>query len=195
MLGEEIRIKLDGSLKTPDDVEKDELTPERQAQFFIALENRLSKRPDNYLRPKGVEFAQVKAALEANPKLILSLIRMEETGGNPDIIDVESGAFVFGDCSIKSPTGRRDLTYEQAAEMAKKFGIEMMTEAVYKKIQQTGELDSNTWSWLYTPNDLRKFGAANLASRYDDEVKIRPYDADSHRQAVGWRGMLRVRID
>ena len=89
LAGEETRTRLNETLGVPADTESRELNPEQQTQLLSVLERRLSQKPDHYNRPEGIEFAQVKASLEAKPELMYSLAKMEETGGAPDIIAVE----------------------------------------------------------------------------------------------------------
>jgi len=38
---------------------------------------------------------------------------MERTGGEPDVVGVKSGGFVFMDCAPESPAGRRSFCYDR----------------------------------------------------------------------------------
>jgi hypothetical protein len=40
---------------------------------------------------------------------------MERPGGEPDVVGVKSGEFVFMDCSAQSPKGRVSFCYDRAA--------------------------------------------------------------------------------
>ena len=166
------------------------LTPEQQAELLSAFETRFNKTPEHYERPDGVSFSEVRKALEANPALMYSLAQMENTGGMPDVIDIQAGAFVFGDCSAESP--HHNLTYDQAAEMAKEFGVDMMPEEVYRAMQKSGKFDIKTWSWLATPADIREVSYASLGDRIDGVVYVDLYGAELHFPDKGWRGVLRV---
>jgi len=168
-----------------------ELSPEQQTELLSALETRFAEEPNHYKRLKNVNFIDVKASLEANPALMYSLAQMEETGGAPDLIDVEGDAFIFGDCSAESPD-RRDLTYDQAAEMAKEFGVDMMPEEVYRAMQESGKFDINTWSWLAMPADVRESGRALCGGCYVGGVYVLDYGAENPGPNLGWRGVLRV---
>ena len=164
---------------------------ELQTLLLSVLEIRFAEQPGHYNHPKDIDFSEVKKALEADPAFMYSLAQMENTGGMPDIIAVEKDAFVFGDCSAESPN-RRDLTYDQAAEMAKEFGVDMMTGEIYHAMQESGKFDPNTYSWLATPADIRKSDRALVGNRCVGEVYVDQRDACSHIPFCGWRGTLRV---
>ena len=79
---------------------------------------------------------------EVNPKKLESLQKMEESGGEPDVVGFENGEFLFYDCSVESPKERRIFFYDQealdkrkenkpknsATEFAKSMGIEILNE-------------------------------------------------------------------
>jgi len=161
-------------------------------KLLSALEARFAKKPKYYKRPEGVDFAEVKNALWLNPALMRSLAQMENTGGEPDIIAVEPGVFVFGDCSEESPN-RRNLTYDQATAQAKEFGVDMMSEEDYLKMQNLGKFDQQSSSWLATPEYLRKAGNAMNGFRVGDGVFVYEVDAGYHNPHDGWRASLRVK--
>lgn len=159
--------------------------------LFSILKARFAEKPEHYKQQEGIDFTEVKKALEASPDLMYSLAQMENTGGAPDIIAIESDAFIFGDCSAESPD-RRDLNYDQVTEMAKEFGVDMMSEEAYRAMQESGKFDINTWSWLKTSADTRESGRALCGDRVDDVVHVDRADARSHDADEGWRGVLRV---
>jgi len=173
--------------------EAHKLTPEQQQRLLFKIKIRLTQESDHYKRPEGISFTEVEAALKTDPKLMFSLAKMEETGGKPDIIAAEDDLFIFADCSAESPSGRRNLEYDQATEMAKKFGVEMMSKNVYKKMQETGEFDQNTWSWLASPADIREASYALFGSHGDvSMVHVSQSDACNDFGSGGWRGVLKV---
>jgi hypothetical protein len=177
---------------TLEDEGKRELTPEQQAELLSTLETRFSSEPEHYKRIKGVGFAEVKKALEANPEMMWSLAQMENTGGQPDIVAIEDNAFIFGDCSAKSPD-RRNLDYYDSAKMAKQFGVEMMTAEVILKMQETGQFEKNSVSWIATPADILKAThRARYSIRHMDQYEVALYTASDFFEFRGWRGMLRV---
>jgi hypothetical protein len=84
---------------------KKELSPKEREELLRALKDRFEK---NLNRHKGLDWAKVRARLEANAEKLWSLNEMERTGGEPDVVgqDKKSGEYVFNDCSAESPKGR-----------------------------------------------------------------------------------------
>jgi hypothetical protein len=177
---------------------------ERQ-ELLRALQARFEK---NMHRHKGLAWDQVPARLEANPAALKSLAQMEATGGEPDVIAVDktSGQLTFCDCAAESPTGRRSVCYDRAAldsrkehkpdgsavEMATEMGIELLTEEQYRALQELGEFDLKTSSWIATPADIRKLGGALFCDRRYGKVFTYHNGAQSYYAARGFRGLLRV---
>lgn len=188
--GKDVRESVSDIFKT---IRKRELSPVQKASLFSTLKARFSRKPEHYEQVEGVNFTEVKKALEASAEAMYSLAQMEKTEGLPDIVAVEDDAFVFGDCSAESPN-RRDLTYDQAAKMAKKFGVKMMPVSVYKKMQEGGRFDLKTRSWLATSTDTIEDSFALIGERYHyfGPTLVYPRYAHTHDDGKGWRGMLRV---
>src|SRR3954453_13873765 len=90
------------------------LTPEQQEKLLKILKARFEK---NVIRHKGLEWAKVKARLEANPEKLWSLYEMEGTEGEPDVVDYDkkTDEYIFIDCSAESPNGRRSVCYDPQA--------------------------------------------------------------------------------
>ena len=149
-----------------------------EAEFYDELIKTLKDRfANNMGRHKGIDWGPVQAKLMANPNQLRTLSEMERTGGEPDVIayDEETGEFVFCDCSPESPLGRRSICYDRAAldsrkknkpsgnavEMASSIGIEILTEQQYRELQELGEFDRKTSSWVKTPSKIRELGGAN----------------------------------
>ncbi len=158
-------------------------------------------------RHRDIKWADVEDRLLAQPDKLASLARMEETGGEPDVVgQSESGEIHFFDCCAESPKGRRSLCYDQAAresrkehkpvsstvEMASSMGIELLTEAQYHFLQSLGEFDLKTSSWLATPPEVRKLGGAIFGDRRFGRVFIYHNGAESYYAARGFRGVVRV---
>src|SRR5215213_3188139 len=184
---------------------KKELSPEQREQLLETLKARFEK---NMNRHKGLEWAKVQAKLEANPKKLWSLNEMERTGGEPDVVghDKKAGEYVFYDCSAESPKGRRSICYDREAlearkehkpkdsaiNMAAAMGIELLTEEQYRELQQLGEFDTKTSSWVQTPSDIRKLGGALFCDRRYGHVFVYHNGAESYYGARAFRGSLRV---
>src|SRR6478735_5060424 len=157
---------------------KKKLTPEEYQDLLRALKTRFEK---NMNRHKGLEWAKIQAKLEGSPEKMWSLGEMEETGGEPDVVglDEKTGEFLFYDCAAESPKGRRSICYDQdaldsrkehkpknsAMNMAAEMGIELLTEEEYRELQQLGNFDLKTSSWVKTPENIRKLGGAIFCDR------------------------------
>ncbi|MFY7965719.1 MAG: DUF4256 domain-containing protein [Chitinophagaceae bacterium] len=162
----------------------------------------------NMNRHKGFEWAAIQYKLEANIEKLSTLNKMEETGGEPDVIDydIESDEYIFCDCAIESPKGRRSFCYDAEALVSRKenkpknsaiavaaeMGIEILTEEQYKKLQQIEKFDTKTSSWLATPSNIRKLGGAIFGDCRYNSVFIYHNGAESYYAARGFRGLLRV---
>jgi len=172
-------------------------------ELLRALKGRFEK---NMARHEGVSWADVRARLEGNPAALESLRGMEATGGEPDVIGSDAGHFTFCDCSADSPVGRRSLCYDRealesrkehkpadsAVEMAAALGIDLLTEAQYRALQELGEFDTRTSSWIRTPPDVRALGGALFCDRRYGKVFVYHNGAQSYYAARGFRGSIRV---
>ena len=184
---------------------KNELPAAQQEELLRVLETRFEK---NRSRHTGLEWADVQARLEANPAKLWSLEEMENTGGEPDVVgqDAATGEYIFYDCAAESPKGRRSVCYDRKAldsrkenkpahnalDMATEMGIELLTEAEYRTLQQLGNFDLKTSSWVKTPAEVRKLGGALFCDRRYDQIFLYHNGADSYYAARGFRGSLRV---
>jgi hypothetical protein len=159
-------------------------------------------------RHKDLEWAGVQATLEADPEKLWSLDEMESSGGEPDVVgfDIKTSEYIFYDCSAESPKDRRNICYDREAlesrkeykpkdsamDVAAAMGIEILTEEQYRELQELGNFDTKTSSWLKTPPEIRKLGGAIFADRRYDHVFVYHNGADSYYGARGFRGSLRV---
>ncbi len=181
------------------------LPPEQHYNLLNALKTRFEK---NMNRHSGIEWAKVQAKLIANAEKLWSLNEMDVTGGEPDVIghDKKTGEYIFYDCSIESPKGRRNVCYDPAAlesrkeykpgnsavGMAADMDIELLTEEQYHELQQLGKFDLKTSSWIKTPENIRKLGGALFCDRRFETVFVYHNGAESYYAARGFRGSLRV---
>lgn len=184
---------------------KKQLSPEQTQELLQTLKTRFEK---NMSRHKDLEWTKLQEKLEANPEKLWSLDGMEVTGGEPDVVgfDQKAGEYIFYDCSAESPKDRRSLCYDRAAwesrkankpentviDVAAEMGIELLTEEEYQELQQLGNFDLKTSSWLKSPSDIRKLGGAIFGDRRFGRVFIYHNGADSYYAARGFRGALRV---
>lgn len=159
-------------------------------------------------RHSGLIWDDVQARLEASPQKLWSLSEMERTGGEPDVVRLEmkTDEILFMDCSVESPTDRRNVCYDHEAlearktfkpgdsaiNMAAAMGIELLTEEQYRELQKLGKFDTKTSSWVKTPPQIRKLGGALFCDRRFDTVFVYHNGADSYYAARGFRGVLRV---
>jgi hypothetical protein len=172
-------------------------------KLLQTLEARFEK---NMKRHKGIAWADVLAKLEASDAALKALGEMEATAGEPDVIGRDKGHFIFCDCAPESPSGRRSTCYDpealasrkenkpkdSAMGMAAAMGVEILTEEQYRALQELGEFDLKTSSWVKTPPDVRKLGGALFCDRRYGKVFLYHNGAESYYAARGFRGLLRV---
>jgi len=181
------------------------MNAKQREELFGVLKTRFEK---NMSRHKGLEWDKVHARLEANAGKLSSLNEMEVTGGEPDVVgyDKKTGEFIFYDCSAETPKGRRSTCFDRegldsrkehkpennAVDMAAAMGIEILSEEQYRELQQLGEFDLKTSSWIQTPAAIRKLGGALFADRRYDTVFVYHNGAQSYYAVRGFRGVLRI---
>jgi hypothetical protein len=182
-----------------------ELSADQREALLSTLQTHFEKHMN---RHQGMEWAAVRARLDANPGKLWSLQEMEASGGEPDVVgrDEATGEIIFTDCSAESPDGRRSLCYDRAAldarkankprdsaqDMAAAMGVALLTEADYRALQSLGAFDTKTSSWVQTPPDIRALGGAIFCDRRYDTVFTYHNGADSYYAARGFRAALRV---
>lgn len=181
------------------------LAADIRSSLLGELKTRFEK---NMQRHKGLDWAAVQVKLEKNPDKLWSLNEMEITGGEPDVIgyDKKADEYIFCDCSPESPKERRSICYDHealesrkehkpansAVEMAADMGIELLTEEQYRQLQQLGNFDTKTSSWIKTAANIRKLKGALFCDRRYDTVFVYHNGAESYYAARGFRGMLSV---
>lgn len=182
-----------------------DLTLEQRKDLISTLKTRFEKHMN---RHQGIKWSQVEARLEDQTKKLWSLFEMEQTGGEPDVVghDKKSGEFIFFDCSAESPKDRRSFCFDQAALNSRKenkpkdnamdaaaaMGIELLTEDQYRELQELGNFDTKTSSWIQTPSKIRKLGGALFCDRRYDQVFVYHNGAESYYAARGFRGSIRI---
>jgi len=186
---------------------KKKLSPDQREELLRALKARFEK---NMNRHRGLEWVKVQARLDspAGETGLWSLNEMERTGGEPDVVgyDSKTGEYIFYDCSAESPAGRRNVCYDReglesrksfkpeanAVDMAASMGIGLLEEKQYRELQELGNFDTKTSSWLKTPADIRKLGGALFADRRYGKVFVYHNGAPSYYAVRAFRGSLRV---
>ncbi len=183
------------------------VTPKQGEDLLKTLKARFEK---NLHRHEGLEWSKIQTKLQAQPEKLSSLNAMETTGGEPDVVgyDQETGEYIFYDCSAESPEGRRSICYDgagqaerekkgvhpggNAVDLAAAMGIELLDEDQYRALQELGEFDTSTSSWIQTPEEIRKLGGAIFADRRYEQIFIYHNSAPSFYSSRGFRGALRV---
>ena len=185
--------------------DKEELSPQQREELLRTLEARFGK---NMKRHKGLEWSKVKPRLECQPEKLWSLNKMEETGGEPDVVghDTKTAEYIFSDCSAQTPSGRTSLCYDDealaarkehkpkdsAVGMARAMGVELLTEREYFELQKLGEFDTKRSSWIKTPAEIRKLGGALYCDRRYGRVFVGHNGADSYYSGRAFRSSLSV---
>ncbi len=184
---------------------KTSISSKQRETLLKVLKERFQK---NMNRHESLEWEKVEAKIKASREKLWSLNQMELTGGEPDVIgyDKKSGEYIFCDCSTESPKGRTSVCYDRkglesrkehkpdnnAVDMAISMGIELLTEEQYRELQELGEFDNKTSSWIKTPDDIRKLGGALFGDRRFGHVFIYHNGAQSYYSVRAFRGLLRV---
>ena len=184
---------------------KKEISKKEQEELFKILEQRFEK---NQKRHKNISWSSVKIKLENQIDKLWSLHKMEDSGGEPDVVayDKKTDEYIFMDCSPESPKNRRSLCYDRDAldtrkefkpednvlDMASSMGIELINEEQYRELQKIGPFDLKTSSWIETPAAIRKLGGALFGDYRYGTVFVYHNGAQSYYAARGFRGMIKV---
>lgn len=182
-----------------------DLSPEQREELLSTLKARFE---ENISRHEKFVWTEVQKKLEANPEKLWSLYEMERTGGEPDVVgyDKANGEYLFFDCAAESPSGRRSVCYDHealearkknkpensAVAMAADMGVELLTEEQYRFLQELGNFDLKTSSWVQTPAEVRNRGGALFCDFRYGQVFLYHNGADSYYGARGFRCALRV---
>lgn len=181
------------------------LTDKGKEDILTILKERFKK---NMHRHKDLDWDEIQSKLEKKPEKLWAISEMERTEGEPDVVvfDKKSAEFLFVDCSPESPKGRRSICYDREAlnarkqhkpansamDVANEMGIEILSEEEYRALQELGEFDLKTSSWIMTPEDVREKGGALFCDRRYGKVFTYHNGADSYYAARGFRGILKV---
>ena len=180
------------------------LSPEEKNRMINSLKDRF----DTHMHRHGdAKWDKVENALaKATDNQLWSIYMMEKTGGEPDIVDLNTGesGVCFVDCSLQSPSGRRGMCYDHKAQQDRKkfppennavsaaldMGISLLSEAEYHTLQACDDFDTTTSSWVKTPEEIRFQGGALFGDKHYKRVFIYHNGASSYYSSRGFRGYL-----
>lgn len=173
--------------------------------FISKLKDRFE---NNQKRHQNTDWRAVEQYLRKNNKALLSIYLLEESGGEPDIIELSNnkGDIVFVDCSKETPEGRRSLCYDKEAldsrkenkpkgsamQMAFDMDVNLLTEQDYFDLQKYGPFDMKTSTWLHTPDSIRKLGGAIFGDYKFGRTFIYHNGAQSYYAARGFRAKVKI---
>lgn len=168
-------------------------------EILKILEQRFNKYPQRHL---NIDFKDIESKLK---KHLDTIHRMEDTGGEPDVVLMDDVLYVI-DMVKESPKLRGSLCYDKQArlerkkfppessamEEAHKIGIQLLDERMYIKLQDIEDLDLKTSSWIATDDSLRSLGGALFGDKRYQRTFIYHNGADSYYGARGFRGYIKL---
>ncbi|MCD0477530.1 DUF4256 domain-containing protein [Chryseobacterium sp. LC2016-29] len=185
--------------------QKKQLSEKETIELLDILQQRFEK---NKSRHENLDWTKIKEKLNSDPSRLWSLYQMENSGGEPDVVDYDekTDEYIFFDCSAESPKGRRSFCYDREAldgrkehkprndviTVAKEMGVELLSEEQYRYLQSLGKFDLKTSSWIKTPKEIRELGGALFCDRRYNTVFVYHNGADSYYAARAFRGVLKV---
>ena len=162
----------------------------------------------NMQRHPDVRWEDVKAILDGDARLLAVIDRMEQTGGEPDVVllATDPERLLACDCSPETPAGRYSLCYDRkaldarkankpagnAVEMAADMGISLLNEEQYRALQAIEPFDQKTSSWIATPEPVRTLGGALFCDRRFGRVFTYHNGAESYYSGRGFRGCVAI---
>ena len=183
---------------------KKQLSKEASEKLLSILQERFHK---NKSRHPNSDWEKIQNILGKAPEKLWSLNEMENSEGEPDVVEFNTRAseLFFVDCSVETPK-RRSLCYDKKAldsrkenkpadnaiDVASKMGISILTENEYRLLQTFGEFDKKTSSWIQTPKEMRELGGAIFCDRRYNQVFTYHNGAESYYAARGFRGKLKI---
>lgn len=174
-------------------------------ELLVILEKRFQ---DNPHRHRSITWQTVLIKLKTSKK-IESLIQMELTYGEPDVVGIDdaSGKIIFMDCAQQSPKTRRRVCYDQAAwdarkefkpkagnavSLAEAMGTTLLNEEQYHYLQSIQDIDTTTSSWVLTPKSIRSLGGALFGDKRFGRAFIFHNGADSYYADRGFRTIIYI---
>lgn len=171
-------------------------------ELITILENRFNQNSKYH---ENISWEDVKNRL--NDENLKTLMYMEETNGEPDIIgfNQENNKYIYCDTSKESPN-RRSLCYDiealnsrkankpisDAVTEASNNNLRLLTEEEYFYLQSLGDFDLKTSSWLHTPSDIRELKGSIFGDKRYGRTFIYHNGAESYYSSRGFRGILEI---
>ncbi len=154
--------------------------------FMKVLKERYEANEHNIPCHKEADWSEIEFMLSQNPAKLEALKRMDDSGGEPDVIRIDEGTFVFADLSASAPNGRRKVNYEQAVSLASQFGggCKLMAPDDYLMIgDQLGiRMDKYPdWAWLDSSDAKLVIGEENALYGYQNK------HGNKIETSVGWQ--------
>lgn len=154
-----------------------------------------------------VQFQTIETILNTHPNILKTMIKMEETDGEPNIVTYLDALYVV-DCSKETPVGRRNLCFDKdarlsrkkfppvssAEELALEMGVRIVDVDMYRYMQTLMDIDLKTSSWLETSSSIRKLGGALFGDKRYNETFIYHNGADSYYGVRGFRGYVKLPV-
>lgn len=185
--------------------QKKQLSEKETIELLDILQQRFEK---NKNRHENLDWTKIEEKLNSDPSKLWSLYQMENSGGEPDVVDYDekTDEYIFFDCSTETPKNRRSLCYDREAldsrkenkpqndviTVAQEMGVEILSEEQYRYLQTLGEFDLKTSSWVKTPKEIRELGGAIFCDRRYNTVFVYHNGANSYYAARAFRGILKV---
>ncbi len=132
-----------------------QLTPEQRELLLTTLESRFGK---NMSRHKTLKWDKIKAKLQAHPEKLWSLYQMEETEGEPDVVDYhqKTDEYIFFDCSPEVQNDAVSATTTRPGMPAKPTNRKAMSLIPQPKWELNCSQKNNTASFRNWVNLIRK---------------------------------------
>lgn len=171
-------------------------------ELIEKISERFEQHPE---RHGDISLGEITRAITESDKSDI-LIRMEESGGEVDVVMHDSEGVVFFDCSPESPLQRRSVCYDEAArlarkanapeasaeEMANEIGAEILNEEDYLFLQTLGDFDLKSQCWVKTDPDFRGKGEALFCNKRNGRAFTYYNGVQSYYSNRGFRCKVRI---
>lgn len=182
-----------------------EILKEQTELLLQTLRERFEKNPH---RHPEIKWSEIEQRISKNEKSLTALFKMEETGGEPDVLLVEKDPLklIYVDFSKETPLHRRSYCYDQkalndrktykpansACGVAEEMGVKILNEPLYYQLQEIESVDLKTSSWLETPSEVREKGGALFGDQRFGRVFTYHNGAESYYAVRGFRAYIEI---